>query len=304
MQNFFKEQINDLNADHLKFEVELREMAFKKDLKVTSKYTNEINPFKYKALVRKDNQEFISVVGNRYEPQNFFDLVEKQQEGLEKAGLLKGNFICRDYMFEGSAKFRRDIILKDLTIEPRKGDIVNFRSSCSSSHDGSWSTTGNCTPERLACLNGMVQPVWNVIHKFRHTQNFYIDDLKTYFKICAQHFNEMEPYFKKMGNIGVKRHDVASELKRALCKRNPSKRNKSNYNEKLYEWLMHTFDVESKDLGTTLWAFYNTLTHWSSHPEQYDYKDDTKLYNVSKDNEQKILVFIKNSNLFRPLPNA
>ncbi len=65
MQNFFKEQVNDLNADHLKFEVELREMAFKKDLKVTSKYTNK------KACIYEGNNKTYTMMIEVFCPRKF-----------------------------------------------------------------------------------------------------------------------------------------------------------------------------------------------------------------------------------------
>jgi len=56
---------------------------------------------------------------------------------------------------------------------------------------------------------------------------------------------------------------------------------------------LEQFDVESNELGTTLWAFYNTLTHWATHPELYDYKENTKLHNLAEKNKDKVLIFIR-----------
>ena len=36
-------------------------------------------------------------------------------------------------------------------------------------------------------------------------------------------------------------------------------------NERLFNYLMHQFNAEKQELGATMWAAYNALTHWATH---------------------------------------
>jgi len=36
-------------------------------------------------------------------------------------------------------------------------------------------------------------------------------------------------------------------------------------NERLFNYLMHQFNAEKQELGSTMWAAYNALTHWATH---------------------------------------
>ena len=36
-------------------------------------------------------------------------------------------------------------------------------------------------------------------------------------------------------------------------------------NERLMNNLLYLFDKEKQELGQTMWAAYNALTHWASH---------------------------------------
>ena len=297
-------QENDLSTNHLNWNVE------KRPLKALAKNTEELNQFTENdlisipsnnsmALVREDTDEFISVVGNRYEPTQYKDICDKQAQGLEKSGLLnKGNFVCKDFMFDGYGKFKRVVEFKNITIEPKKDDIVAFRQTAKSSHDGSIPNTTDSSPMRLVCSNGMLSPLWQLIYTFRHTTNFNIEVLTDIYKQSTEKFFEMEPYFASMNQKGISKVEVEMALKETICKRKATKRNKKTYNEKLLEWLMGQFYKESNNLGFTMWAFYNTLTHWATHPDQYEYSENAKLHNIARTNEQKVLVFLR-SNTFK-----
>ena len=36
-------------------------------------------------------------------------------------------------------------------------------------------------------------------------------------------------------------------------------------NRRLMNYLLHRFEEEERELGRTMWAGYNALTHWSTH---------------------------------------
>ena len=269
--------------------IDVKEVCFgKKDM------ISSIPEGKHHFVVRKDTQEYISMVGSNYKPTEYKDICEKQAQGLEKSGLLnKGNFTCRDYMFDGYGKFKRSVTFEDITIEPRVGDIVNFQQSGISSHDGSIPNTTDATPNRLACLNGMFTPVFKVIENFRHTRRFDIEILTDIYKKSTEKFFEMEPYFADMDKMRVSKFQIESALKETICKRKATEKKPRGYNEKLLELLMAQYLTEASKLGDTMWAFYNALTYWATHPENFEYKENAKLHNLERSNTDKVLVFMQ-----------
>jgi len=274
--------------EKLNFHVELKPMSF------LNSADDRVDIPDHSVLVRKDTEEPLSIVGNRYEPTQYFDIAEKQMQGLEKSGLLKqSNFICYDYLYDNGARWKRDVCLTDLTIEPKVGDLVQFNQTAKSSHDGSLCNTTDSTPKRLACDNGMLQAIWQLVFRFRHTQNFDVENLVSIFNASTEKFYEMEPYFKSMGNTKISVKDVELALKQTICKRKATKKKNIDHKEKLLGWLIGQYKKEAVNLDDTVWAFYNALTNWATHPELYDYKEDAKMHNLVEDNSNKVLVFLQ-----------
>ena len=284
-------QENNLEIpDKLKFKAELRPMSFLD----TKKKNKDISQEMASVLVRTDTEEPLSIVGSRYEPTQYYDLAQKQADGLEKSGLLnKHNFICKDFLFENGRKWKRSVLIKDLTIEPQVGDIVNYQNIAKSSHDLSLPNITDSTPNRLNCSNGMVTAIWDMVFAFRHTIGFNVDVLSNIFEESAKKFIEMEPYFKSMGQKKVSVSDVELSLKQTICKKRKSKKQNIQHKEKLLGWLLEQYHKETNMLGNTMWAFYNALTNWATHPELYPYKEDSKFHNLQEKNTNKVLVFLQ-----------
>ena len=284
-------QENNLEIpDKLKFKAELRPMSFLDNKKKNKDISQELAS----VLIRSDTEEPLSIVGSRYEPTQYYDLAKKQADGLEKSGLLdKHKFICKDFLFENGRKWKRQVLIKDLTIEPKVGDIVNFQNTTKSSHDLSLPNITDSTPNRFACSNGMVTAIWQLIFAFRHTRNFEVDVLSNIFEESAKKFLEMEPYFNSMGQKKVSVSDVEHSLKQTICKRKATKKKNIDHKEKLLGWLLEQYAKETQLLGNTVWAFYNALTHWATHPEDYAYHEDSKFHNLQEKNTNKVLVFLQ-----------
>ena len=52
-------------------------------------------------------------------------------------------------------------------------------------------------------------------------------------------------------------------------------------NERLFNYLMHQFNAEKQELGSTMWAGYNALTHWATHTDETIEKEiDNKLVKI------------------------
>ena len=74
---------------------------------------------------------------------------------------------------------------------------------------------------------------------------------------------------------------------------NHAKKKKNiDHREKLLGWLINQYKKETVALDDTVWAFYNALTNWATHPELYDYKEDSKFYNIEESNKNQVFNII------------
>ena len=139
----------------------------------------------------------------------------------------------------------------------------------------------------------MLQAIWQLVFSFRHTVGFDVDNLVSIFNASTEKFFEMEPYFKNMTKTKMSISDVERLLKKTICKRKATKKKNIDHKEKLLGWLLAQYKKEAVNLDDTVWAFYNALTNWATHPELYDYKEDSKFYNIEESNKNQVLLFFK-----------
>ena len=62
--------------------------------------------------------------------------------------------------------------------------------------------------------------------------------------------------------------DFAGILKATICKKTTKAAavdESLSVNERRLNWMLERFSEEKKELGSTLWAGFNALTHWSTH---------------------------------------
>ena len=167
------------------------------------------------------------VVGSKYHPTAYHELVDRCSEGLVKANLDKGCTV-KDAMYEGGAKFVRTISYPNITIEPKsrkQGDIIRFEVVLRSSLDGSWVHSLQILPIRLLCSNGMVgvDSNYKLIFNFKHTTGFTADMIRDKVLIGQESFQEMKPWFESLSNAEVTTDDVKSLLKQTLFKKQAQK---------------------------------------------------------------------------------
>jgi hypothetical protein len=56
-------------------------------------------------------------------------------------------------------------------------------------------------------------------------------------------------------------------LKATLCHETNKDPDKPQFNVGLHNWMIDQYKIEAGELGETMWAGYNALTHWSTHTE-------------------------------------
>ena len=234
------------------------------------------------------------VVGSKYHPTAIYELIDNFNEGLVKANLDTGCLV-KDAMYEGGAKFVRTISYPNITIEPKTrkvGDIIRFEIVFRTSLDGSWVHSLQILPIRLLCLNGMVgvDSNYKLIFNFKHTTGFNPSVIRDKVMIGQESFQEMQTWFESLSNAEVTTDDVKALLKHTLFKKQAQKDAELKEN-KTFNWMMEQFLKETKDLGMTMWAVYNMLTHYATHTPLR--RSNTPLHSRVVTDQQQIMMVMR-----------
>jgi hypothetical protein len=215
-------------------------------------------------------------------------------EGLVRANLDTG-CVVKDAMYEGGAKFVRTISYPNITIEPKTrkvGDIIRFEIVFRTSLDGSWVHSLQILPIRLLCSNGMVgvDSNYKLIFNFKHTTGFNPSVIRDKVMIGQESFQEMQTWFESLSNAEVTTDDVKALLKQTLFKKQAQKDAELKEN-KTFNWMMEQFLRETKDLGMTMWAVYNMLTHYATHTPLR--RSNTPIHSRVVTDQQQIMMVMR-----------
>jgi len=236
------------------------------------------------AIVRKDNDVPLGIVGSKYTPVqnieafNFFDDIA--QDGIaqyETAGCL-GN---------GEVVFVTAKVTESMTIH---GDQVDKYLLFNLSHDGSSAITVAYTPIRVVCNNTLTLALKGAVNKvqIRHTQSAHdklIAAKATLGLISKGDVKHLE-YFERLLDINVTEGQVIELMANAY------KIDTNILSSKGRNILETNLDYYYKGLGQkdfvgTGWGAYNAITGYLQNVKSYS-DDDIKFKSTLLSNQQTI----------------
>jgi hypothetical protein len=242
------------------------------------------------------NDEPIWVVGSKFSVRDaeYYKAVDVTTEALIKLGM---HDKCKvsDQMLEGKRKFIRKFTFDDITMTPdtrKVGDIIRYTVILRTSLDGSWVTSIQIYPERLACLNGMtaVMEDMKLVSRWKHTAGFNVQNLQRAFEVGIDTFQSLKPWFETLNNREITVDQFKSLLKHTMFKKQAQKDAELKDN-KTFNWMIDQLVRESRDLGMTMYAVYNTLTHYSTHTPLR--RSNTQLHNRVVTDESQIAMIVR-----------
>ena len=151
-------------------------------------------------------------------------------------------------------------------------DKVLSRIDIYNSCDMSWSFQVFSGAYRNLCQNTMVFGGQKAYHQVaKHTRNLSTTALMTKAQIGLEHWTSQSEQMTKWNVSRMNIDQFGEILKQTICKKN-SKSAKANLvnpvNETKLNYLLDRFEKETPDLGLTMWAGYNALTHWATHTDE------------------------------------
>ena len=213
-----------------------------------------------------------------------------------------------DRFFEHGLKAHREITFLDEQFSKViEGESVQAKIDIFNSLDMSWPFQYFSGAYRSACQNTCVFGGQKAFHiRKKHTSNLDTKALTNIGSVNLQTFINQFELMDRMQKTKIDKISLGNTLKNTLCFKKNNRMNDNvdsidNYNKGLYDQIFSNFEsIYQNEMGSTLWAFYNALTHWSSHETKT--RKNASWHNTKLDRESRVRQVI-NSKYWNQLLN-
>ena len=199
-------------------------------------------------------------------------MLAKQAEQIQDSELRNQSVKVVDRLFEQGKKAHRTIYFTDLTSEVKSragNDSVVPRLDVFNSIDGKWAFQVFSGAYRDLCRNTLVFGGEKAYHsKHKHTRNLDTTAMTGKATLSLDMFTGQRELMDSWARRSLSPVDFAKILEGSICARpaRPSDNEGDRLvNKSLFDYMMGLFEEETHELGETMWAGYNALTHWSTH---------------------------------------
>ena len=225
-------------------------------------------------------------VSSTYKLVPHHELFHEQAKILGQSDLPLDNITVKDQLYKGGLQAHRTIFFHDLeTTVSNNKDKVLSRIDIFNSCDMSWSFQVFSGAYRDLCRNTLVFGGQKAYHQqAKHTRNLSTTALMTKASIGLEFWNNQKETMLNWRAKDMSLEQFGNILKQTICKKKSksAELNLTNpVNETKLNYLLDRFEKETPDLGKTMWAGYNALTHWSTHTDETIEKEiDNKLVKI------------------------
>jgi phage/plasmid-like protein (TIGR03299 family) len=242
----------------------------------------------YKALVRDDNNQPLSVVSQTYQPfQNseLYELLEKvsRQTGvaIEKCG----------YFGEGQKVY---IQLKTDDLSMPKGDKVKGYITGINSFDGTTSLAFGNSSITISCMNTFYAAMRELKTKIRHTKNMsiHIDAVCKDIDVAIQQEKKMFERIKRMSEVTMT-DKVKDLVVKALFNLDSTlDLQKEDAVSTVTRNRINHFGIDLKtelnEKGQNLWGLFSGVTRYTTHSAVKGDSTESKLFGTSGKRERAV----------------
>ena len=212
-------------------------------------------------------------VSNTYQLVPHHELFAEQAKILGQSDLPLDNVTIKDQLYKDGLQAHRTIFFHDLeTTVSNNKDKVLSRIDIFNSCDMSWSFQVFSGAYRDLCRNTLVFGGQKAYHQqAKHTRNLSTTALMTKASIGLEFWNNQKDTMLNWRAKDMSLEQFGQILKQTICKKKSksAELNLTNpVNETKLNYLLDRFQKETPELGKTMWAGYNALTHWSTHTDE------------------------------------
>ena len=197
-------------------------------------------------------------------------LMQEQAEIIKKSELPLGNVEVCDRIYDEGVRVHRTIYFHDLTSHIGKaGDVVRCRLDYFNSVDKSWAFQVFSGAYRDLCRNTLVFGGEKAYHqKQKHTGTMSTEAIGTKATMGLDMWSNQSEQMKLWQQAQMTDRQFADIIKETLCRKNTKGaelEESISINQRRFNYLLERFHEEKRELGQTMWAAYNALTHWATH---------------------------------------
>ena len=206
----------------------------------------------YKALVRTDTGQPLSMVGSGYkvvQNDELFDLITDEIIGqFPDAGCT-----IKDRIAHGGQYCHRYFTFRDVQVETTPGSKSSIAFSMLAQNAfGGAAIKLYVGGEDAFCTNGMMFGSFTRDY-WKHSQNLHVENVKQPLRQAVQMFNEKGNIWLDWMTRAISRKRVASYLSTL------------GISETLQKKFICRFVCEATARGSTVWALYSAMTYYASH---------------------------------------
>lgn len=208
---------------------------------------------------------------------------EQAESIFRTPDLPHGNFRVVDRIFDDGRRATRAVYFNDLTFDiDGKGQGITARADIINSVDMSWAFQVFSGAYRDYCRNTCVFGGQKAYHqKRKHTANLSVSAMIAKSTLGLSMFTNHRDQMQRWRTIELDPSQWVEVLENTVCKKGGeaaqlSVDKSTRVNGKLLDYLNHRFKEEQRELGPTLWAGYNALTHWATHVDETWEREDDK----------------------------
>jgi hypothetical protein len=195
------------------------------------------------------------------------------------------NFTVVDRLFDNGRRATRAVYFNDLQFDvDGKGNGITARADIINSVDMSWAFQVFSGAYRDYCRNTCVFGGQKAYHqKRKHTSNLSVSAMVEKAALGLHMFMNHKDQMDKWRTIELDPSQWVEILENTVCRKGGeaaqlSTDRNARVNGRLLDYLNHRFTEEKRELGPTLWAGYNALTHWATHvDETWERPDGTEI---------------------------
>ena len=233
-------------------------------------------PFEgYSALYNRATDSLLDVrpVSRHYALIPHDSLFKKQAALLKASPLPTDHVTVTDRIYGYGKRVHRTVVFHDLNIETRtrtgKPDRVECRMDIFNSVDLSWAFQVFSGAYRDLCRNSLVFGGAKSYHQRKvHKGHISVDAMISKASLGLDMWTNNRDQMQVWQNSHCSEFDFQRMLKQSICRKNTRAAKHDEtlaINETKLNWLLERFKEETPELGTTLWAAYNALTHYATH---------------------------------------
>lgn len=236
----------------------------------------------HKAVV-DEKGNIISVVGKGYNVIQNADIIPDYERAIYRSGLNTADMERDIQQSHGGARTVVTYTFPAHRIEVKKDDPMDLKISVLNSYDGSWKFMSLVGALRLACLNGQV--IGDFFSSFygKHTMNLdtevAVDRLETSLDVYLKNAEYWKQY-PKISVTDLQAQNVFLNL--------------AGTSKVLNGVLEEIYSKYTDEMGSNLWALFNTLTDWSSHSKFKNIRNQAATVITREQKIRKVLPMLEN----------